>query len=191
MSSSNQIIQQSGKDIERSYNTELFIDSSAKQNNSGLIYIMRMKSSPLSRNITLMQHGCLYFSPLSNEAALVPMQKWYQSGAHSSPRKVYRQGVALHNLYDLGTVNIVIFQHQYSLWKITWVVRGPCVTDELPKNNYGHSIHLVQFTNFTPDGTSPHGARSVWTAGLCSVFLVHVSAQYSLQPTVLEKLKFP
>lgn len=70
MSSSNQIIQQSGKDIERSYNTELFIDSSAEENSSGLIYIMRMKSSPLSRNITLMQRGCLYFASLSNEAAL-------------------------------------------------------------------------------------------------------------------------
>ncbi len=46
MSSSNQIIQQSVQDIECSYNTELFIvDSSAEQNNSGLIYIMRMKSS--------------------------------------------------------------------------------------------------------------------------------------------------
>lgn len=46
MSSSNQIIQQSGVDIECSYNIELFIvDSNAEQNNSGLIYIMGMKSS--------------------------------------------------------------------------------------------------------------------------------------------------
>lgn len=47
MSSSNQIIQQSGERyVERRYNTELFIvDNSAEQNSPGLIYIMRMKSS--------------------------------------------------------------------------------------------------------------------------------------------------
>lgn len=39
-------MQQSGEDIECSYNTELFIvDGSMEQKNSGLIYIMRMKSS--------------------------------------------------------------------------------------------------------------------------------------------------
>lgn len=106
MSASIQIIQRSGEDTECTYNTELFIvDSSAEQNNSGLIYIMRMKSSPLSRNITLIWHSCLYFSSLSNKAALGEAQKWYQSDARSRQWKVYTQCIALHIICDPGTIN--------------------------------------------------------------------------------------
>lgn len=175
MSSSNQIIQQSGEDIECSYNTELFIaDSSAEHNNWGLIYIMRMKSSPLSRNITLVWHGCLYFSSLSNKVVPHPAQKRYQSDAHFRQWKVYGQCIALNIMCDPGRENITKqVLHQYSLCYVTWVVRKPCREDELPKSNYKHS------TTSTTGPLKRRGCVYSW-ARLCLVLLL-------LQAAVLER----